>query len=54
MHRLLLLAKIKGSKVYVGKLGEDQLPPTYPLDPIEGVSMGNLLEDFPIIEKSLQ
>ena len=43
VHRLLLLAKIKGNKVYFGKLAYFfggrgvNLPPTYPL---EGVSRG--------------
>ena len=52
MHRLLLLAKIKGNKVYFGKLvtflGERgvNLPPTYPLDPLEGVSRGSLAQKF--------
>ena len=39
----MLLAKIKGNKVYFGKLvtflggGGVNLPPTNPLDPLEGV-----------------
>ena len=48
MHRLLLLTKIKGNKVYFGKLvtflGRGgwmvNLPPTYPLHPLESVSRG--------------
>ena len=45
----MLLAKIKGNKVYFWKfvtfLGEGgQFTPTYPLDPLEGVS--NLLKKF--------
>ena len=42
----MLLAKTKGNKVNFGKLvtfegeGEVDLPPTYPLDPLEGVSRG--------------
>ena len=52
MHRLLLLAKIKGNKVYFGELvtlmgGRGvNLPPTYPIDPLEGVSMGKLRKNF--------
>ena len=46
VHRLQLLAEIKGNKVYFGKLvtfwgeGGVNLPPTYPLDPLKGVSRG--------------
>ena len=42
----MLLAKIKGYKINFGKLvtfwgkGGVNLPPTYPLDPLEGVSRG--------------
>ena len=42
----MLLAKIKGNKDYFGKLvtfleeGGVNLPPTYPLNPLEGVSRG--------------
>ena len=41
----MLLAKIKGNMVYFGKLvtflGEGgQFAPTYPIDPLEGVSRG--------------
>ena len=42
----MLLAKIKENKVYFGKLvtflggGGVNLPLTYPLDPLEGVSRG--------------
>ena len=49
----MLLAKIKENKIYFGKLvivlGEAEVnsPPTYPLDPLEGVSRGNLLKNFP-------
>ena len=52
MHRLLLLAKIKESKVYFGKLvtflweGGVNLPPTYPLNPLEGVSRGESARKF--------
>ena len=52
MHRLLFLAKIKGNKVYFGKLvnffgGRGvNLPPTDPLDPLEGVSRGPLAQTF--------
>ena len=53
MHRLLLLAKIKGSKVYFGKIitfwgeGGVNLPPTDPLDTLEVSLGGHLLENFP-------
>ena len=49
----MLLAKIKGNKVDFGKLvtffreGGVYLPPTDPLDPLEGVLGGHLLENFP-------
>ena len=49
----MLLAKIKGNKVHFGKLvtffwgGWVYLPPTDPLDPLEGVLGGHLLEKFP-------
>ena len=42
----MLLAKIEGNKVYFGNLvtflgrGGVNLPPTDPLDPLEGVSRG--------------
>ena len=42
----MLLAKSEGNKVNFGKLvsfwweGGGNLPPTYPLDPLEGVSRG--------------
>ena len=50
----MLLAKIKGNKVHFGKLvtflggGGVCLRPTDPLDPLEGVLGGHLLENFPI------
>ena len=53
MHILMLLAKIKGNKVHFGKLvtffggGGVCLRPTDPLDPLEGVLGGHLLENFP-------
>ena len=53
MHILMLLAKIKGNKVHFGKLvtflggGGVCLRPTDPLDPLEGVLGGRLLENFP-------
>ena len=53
MHILMLLAKIKGNKVHFGKLvtflegGGVCLHPTDPLDPLEGVLGGHLLENFP-------
>ena len=53
MHILMLLAKIKGNKVDFGKLvtflggGGVYLRPTDPLDPLEGVLGGHLLENFP-------
>ena len=43
----MLSAKLKGNKVYFGKLvtflggWEVNLPPAYPLDPLEGVSRGS-------------
>ena len=49
----MLLAKIKGNKVHFGKLvtflggGGVCLCPTDPLDPLEGVLGGHLLENFP-------
>ena len=49
----MLLAKIKGNKVHFGKLvtffgeGGVCLRPTDPLDPLEGVLGGHLLENFP-------
>ena len=49
----MLLAKIKGNKVDFGKLftfwreGVVYLPPIDPLDPLEGVLGGHLLENFP-------
>ena len=49
----MLLAKIKGNKVHFGKLvtflegGGVCLHPTDPLDPLEGVLGGHLLENFP-------
>ena len=50
----MLLAKIKGNKVHFGKLvtffgggGWVCLRPTDPLDPLEGVLGGHLLENFP-------
>ena len=50
----MLLAKIKGNKVHFGKLvtflgggGGVCLRPTDPLDPLEGVLGGHLLEKFP-------
>ena len=49
----MLLAKIKGNKVHFGKLvtflggGGVNLPPTDPLDPLEVVLGGHLLENFP-------
>ena len=48
----MLLAKIKGNKDYFGKLVtflEEGvcLRPTDPLDPLEGVLGGHLLENFP-------
>ena len=54
VHRLLLLAKIEGNKVYFGKLvtffggGGVNLPPTDPLDPLEGVLGGHLLKIFQV------
>ena len=53
MHILMLLAKIKGNKVHFGKLvtflgeGGGLFCPTDPLDPLEGVLGGHLLENFP-------
>ena len=53
VHMLMLLAKIKGTKVHFGKLvtflggGGVCLRPTDPLDPLEGVLGGHLLENFP-------
>ena len=53
VHILMLLAKIKGNKVHFGKLitflggGGVYLPPTDPLDTLEGVLGGHLLENFP-------
>ena len=50
---MLLLAKIKGNIVHFGKLvtflgeGGVCLRPTDPLDPLEGVLGGHLLENFP-------
>ena len=49
----MLLAKIKGNKDYFGKLvtfleeGGVYLRPTDPLDPLEVVLGGHLLENFP-------
>ena len=49
----MLLAKIKGNKVHFGKLvtflgeGGGLFTPTDPLDPLEGVLGGHLLENFP-------
>ena len=49
----MLLAKIKGNKDYFGKLvtfleeGGVCLRPTDPLDPLEVVLGGHLLENFP-------
>ena len=49
----MILAKIKGNKVHFGMLvtflgeGGVYLPPTDPLDPLEGVLGGHLLENFP-------
>ena len=49
----MLLAKFKGNKVHFGKLvtflerGGVCLHPTDPLDPLEGVLGGHLLENFP-------
>ena len=53
MHILMLLAKIKGNKVHFGKLvtflgeGGSIYPLPTPLDPLEGVLGGHLLENFP-------
>ena len=53
MHILMLLAKIKGYKVHFGELvtflggGGVCLRPTDPLDPLERVLGGHLLENFP-------
>ena len=53
----MLLAKIKGNKVHFGKLvtfwggGGVCLRPTDPLDPLEGVLGGHLLENFPRASK---
>ena len=53
MHILMLLAKIKGNKVHFGKLatffgeGGGLFTPTDPLDPLERVLGGHLLENFP-------
>ena len=53
MHRLMLLAKIKGNKVHFGKLvtflggGGFCLRPTDPLDPLEGILGDRLLKNFP-------
>ena len=51
VHRLLLLAKIKGKKVYFRKLvtfmGKGgNLPPANPLNPLEDVSMGLVANRF--------
>ena len=49
----MFLAKIKQNKVHFWKLvtffgkGGVYLPPTDPLDPLEGVLGGHLLENFP-------
>ena len=49
----MLLAKIKGNKVHFGNLvtflggGGVYLHPTDPLNPLEGVLGGHLLENFP-------
>ena len=49
----MFLAKIKGNKVHFWKLvtffggGGVYLRPTDPLDPLEGVLGGHLLENFP-------
>ena len=49
----MLLAKIKGNKDYFGMLvtflggGGVNLPPTDPLDPLEVVLGGHMLENFP-------
>ena len=49
----MLLSKIEGNRVYFGNLvtflgerGGVNLPPTDPLDPLEGVSRGKLARKF--------
>ena len=53
MHVLMLLAKIKGKKAQFWKFvtflggGGGLFTPSDPLDPLEGVLGGHLLENFP-------